>query len=161
MVKASHHDTLGGFFISHPPVRKFRVDVVDPGHALMRDLPQSFETIDEPYMIEVQHPSETRLLLSAELGPDLSPPGFGFEYDEDTALQADGKTRALGFTRNVGRGGVTYIALGHCHSPTSNSQPFVDPSAEQSGVSPAVLRVTWESDAYIQLLRNAIEWGVS
>ena len=29
-------------------------------------------------MIEVQHPSETRLLLSAELGPDLSPPGFGF-----------------------------------------------------------------------------------
>ena len=56
---------------------------------------------------------------------------------------------------------MTYIALGHCHSPASNSQPFVDPSAEQSGVSPAVLRVTWESDAYIQLLRNAIEWGVS
>ena len=160
MVKTSHHDTLGGFFISHPPVRKFRVDVVDPGHPLMRDLPESFETIDEPYMIEVQHPSETRLLLTAELGPDVSPPGFGFAYDEDTALQADGKTRALGFTRDIGKGGVTYIALGHCHSPASNSQPFVDPSVEESGVTPTVLRVTWESDAYMQLLRNAIEWGV-
>ena len=29
MVKTSHHDTLGGFFLSHPPIRKFRVDVVD------------------------------------------------------------------------------------------------------------------------------------
>ena len=160
MVKSSHHDTLGGFFINHPPVRKFRVDVAAPGHDLTRDLPESFETIDEPYMIEVQHPAETELLLTTELGPDASPPDFGFAYDEDTALQPDGKTRAMGFTRNVGRGGVTYIALGHCHSPASNRQRLVDPSVDASGVSPPVLRVTWESDAYLQLLRNAIRWGV-
>lgn len=160
MVKTSHHDTLGAFFISHPPVRKFRVDVVDPGHMLMKDLPESFETIDEPYMIEIQNPAETRVLLSSPLGPDTSPPGFGFVYDEDTALQPDGKTRVLGYTRDVGEGGVTYIAIGHCHSPTSNSQPFVDASVEAAGVTPAVLRVTWETDAYMQLLRNAIDWGV-
>ncbi|MCI0794687.1 MAG: hypothetical protein J4O03_14585, partial [Chloroflexi bacterium] len=61
---------------------------------------------------------------------------------------------------NIGKGGVTYIALGHCHSPASQSRPTVDPSLEASGVGPAVLRATWESDAYIQLLRNAIAWGV-
>ena len=160
MVKTSHHDTLGGFFINHPPIRKFRVDVVDPDHELTRDIPESFETIDEPYMIEVQHPSETQLLLTAELGPDDSPPGSGFVYDEDTALQPDGKTRALGFTRNIGKGGVTYIALGHCHSPASQPRPAVDPSLESDGVRPAVFRATWESDAYMQLLRNAIGWGV-
>lgn len=161
MVKTSHHDTLGGFFLSHPPIRKFRVDVVDSGHPLTRDMPESFETVDEPYMIEVQHPSETQLLLTAELGPDNSPPGTGFVYDEDTALQADGKTRALGFTRSVGKGGVAYIALGHCHSPASQARPTVDEGVEASGVDPSVVRTSWESEAYIQLLRNAVAWGVS
>ena len=159
MVKTSHHDTLGGFFLSHPPIRQFRVDVVDPSHTLTRDVPASFEVIDEPYMIEIQHPTETQLLLTAELGPDDSPPGTGFVYDEDTALQSDGKTRAIGFTRNVGKGGVTYIALGHCHSPASQNRHTVDPSPEDAADRPEVFRSTWESDAYIQLLRNAIEWG--
>lgn len=159
MVKMGHHETLGAFFLNHPPVRKFQVDVADPGHPLMKDLPESFATIDEPYMIEVQHPSTTAVLLTAALGPDNSPPGFGFAYDQDTALQADGKTRVLGFTRAVGKGGVTYVALGHAHSPLSNSQPFVDSSVEASGVTPTTLRVTWETDAYLQLLRNAIDWG--
>ena len=160
MVKTSHHDTLGGFFLSHPPIRKFRVDVVDPSHPLTKDLPESFETVDEPYMVEIQHPSETKLLLTAELGPDNSPPGSGFEYDEDTALQPDGKTRILGFTRNFGKGGVTYIALGHRSAPHRN-QPSADSKPESAPATPAVLSTTWESDAYTQLLRNAIAWGVA
>ena len=160
MVKSSHHDTLGGFFINHPPIRKFKVDVVDPDHALTRDIPDSFDAIDEPYMIEIQHPSETQLLLTAELGPDNTPPGRGFVYDEDTALEPDGKTRALGYTRDIGKGGVTYIALGHCHSPTSQTNPNVDASVEAAGADSATLRDTWEAGPYMQLLRNAISWGV-
>ena len=160
MVKTSHHDTLGGFFINHPPIRKFQVDVVQSDHPLTRDMPESFVTIDEPYMIEVQHPSETQLLLTAELGPDNSAPGSGFVYDEDTALQADGKTRALGFTRSIGKGGATYVALGHCHSPASQAQPTVDANVEAAGVKPTAIRTSWESDAYMQLLRNAIAWGM-
>ena len=160
MVKTSHHDTLGGFFINHPPIRKFRVDVVDPSHLLTRGLPKSFEVTDEPCMIEIQHPSDTQLLLTAELGPDDSPPGTGLLYDEDTALQPDAKTRVLGYIRNIGKGGVTYIALGHCHSPASQTRPTVDPGLEAAGNKPVVLRATWESDEYKQLLRNAIAWGV-
>jgi len=153
MVKSSHHDTLGGFFLSHPPIRKMRVDVVDTSHPLTKGLPESFEVIDEPYMIEIQHLGDTQLLLTSELGPDDSAPGTGFVYDEDTALLPDGKTRVLGYTRKVGKGGVTYIALGHCHSPASQNRPA-------TSERPAVLRNTWESDAYMQLLRNAFEWGV-
>lgn len=160
MVKAGHHETLGGFFINHPPIRKFEVNVGDTHDIFTRDLPESFETIDEPYMIEVQAPEETRVLLTAELGPDVSPPGFGFDYDEDTALLPDGKTRVMGYTRDIGDGGVTYIALGHAHSPLSNSQPFVDDSVAEAGVTPTVLRVTWETPAYMQLLRNSIAWGM-
>ncbi len=29
----------------------------------------------------------------------------------------DSKTRVLGYTRALGKGGVAYIALGHCPSP--------------------------------------------
>jgi hypothetical protein len=64
MVKTSHHDTLGSFFLNHPPMRKFRVDVTDREHVLTRDLPESFEVIDELYLIELQQPSTCHVLLT-------------------------------------------------------------------------------------------------
>src|SRR5690606_36015836 len=83
MVKLPHHEVLGAFFINHPPVRRFEVDVHGVDEALTRDLPESFEVIDEPYMIEVQAPAESRIFLTSPLGPDPGPPGFAFAYDED------------------------------------------------------------------------------
>ena len=58
-------------------------------------------------------------------------------YEKDTALQADGRTRVLGFSKKVGRGEVVYIALGHCHSASNNVQPFVDESLAEVFVSEA------------------------
>ena len=159
MVKADHHTTLGGFFLNHPPLRKFRVDVVNQQHRLTRGLPASFEVMDELYLIELQEPAVSDILLTTELAKDPSPPGFGFVYDEDTALQADGKTRVLGFSRALGRGGVAYIALGHCHSTTSNMQPFVDASVDAESTTPQVFRGSWDTQPFEQLLRNGIEWG--
>ena len=159
MVKADHHKTLGGFFLNHPPLRKFRVDVVNQQHILTKGLPASFEVMDELYLIELQEPAASDILLTTELAKDPSPPGFGFVYDEDTALQADGKTRVLGFSRALGRGGVAYIALGHCHSTTSNMQPFVDASVDAGSTTPQVFRGSWDTQPFEQLLRNGIEWG--
>ena len=159
MVKADHHATLGGFFLNHPPLRKFRVDVVNQQHILTKGLPASFEVMDELYLIELQEPAASDILLTTELAKDPSPPGFGFVYDEDTALQADGKTRVLGFSRALGRGGVAYIALGHCHSTTSNMQPFVDASVDAGSTTPQVFRGSWDTQPFEQLLRNGIEWG--
>ena len=161
MVKADHHATLGGFFLNHPPLRKFQVDVVNLQHSLTRGLPASFEVMDELYLIELQEPTNSEILLTTELAKDPSPPGFGFVYDEDTALQPDGKTRVLGFTRALGRGSVAYIALGHCHSTTSNRQPFVDESVDGAGTTPQVFRGSWDTRPFEQLLRNGIEWGCS
>ena len=160
MVKGGYHATLGSFFLNHPPARKFRVDVADRDHPITRGVPDSFEVMDELYLIELQQPATLRLLLTTELDKDPSPAGFGFVYDRDTSILPDGKTRALGYTREVGRGGVTYIALGHCHSPMSNVQPFVDSSIEASGKTPLTFRGSWETPAFEQLLRNGIQWGV-
>jgi hypothetical protein len=160
MVKSSHHATLGGFFLNHPPVRKFQVKVVDSNHVLTKDLPPSFEVMDELYLIELQDPATTQVLLTTELEKDPSPPGFGFVYDKDTALQPDGKTRVLGYTRALGKGEIAYIALGHCHSPLNNVQPFVDASIDPAGRTPLLFRGAWETQPFQQLLRNGIAWGV-
>lgn len=159
MVKASHHETLGSFFLNHPPVRKFRVSVTDRDHVLTRGLPASFEVVDELYLIELQDPAACHLLLTTELHKDPSPAGFGFVYDEDTSLLQDGRTRALGYVREVGEGAVAYFALGHCHSPTTNTQPFVDPSVDPAGTTPELFRGSWETEPFQRLLRNGLAWA--
>ncbi len=160
MVKASHHATLGSFFLNHPPLRKFRVEVTDRGHALAKNLPASFEVMDELYLIELQEPATCQVLLTTELAQDPSPPGFGFVYDKDTSVLSDGKTRVLGYVREVGKGGIVYIALGHCHSSLNNVQPFVDSSVNPAGQTPALFRGAWETEPFEQLLRNGITWGI-
>jgi len=140
MVKGKYHETLGAFFLNHPPVRKFRIDVADRSHPLMEGLPASFETMDELYLIEVQDPAHCKVLMTTDLPKDPSPNGFGFVYDRDTSVLPDGKTRVLGYTREHGKGGVTYFALGHCHTPLSNTQPFVHASVEASGTTPKTFR---------------------
>jgi hypothetical protein len=100
------------------------------------------------------------VLLTTELARDPSPPGFGFVYDQDTALLPDGKTRVLGYTRTLGKGGVAYIALGHCHAPASNRQPVVDASVQTSGGVPMLFRGAWETEPFERLLRNGITWGL-
>jgi hypothetical protein len=92
-------------------------------------------------------------LLTAEYGAGAVSPIVTPLYGSDTSLQPDGKTRVLGYTREVGNGGVTYFAFGHCHNPASREGRTVDPA------QPPTFRGSWENDAFIKLLRNAIAWG--
>ena len=153
-VKTEHHALLGSYFLTHPPICTIRVDVNDPGHPLTRGLPTSFEVEDEPYFIELQDPGATQILLTADYGPGAVSPAIGTLYAADTSLLTDGRTRALGYTRQVGSGGVTYCALGHCHNPAIRAARAADPA----DTTPAIFRGAWESDAFIALLRNAIAW---
>lgn len=152
-VKTEHHALLGSFFLIHPPLCKFRVDVRDTDHPLTKGIGTSFDVEDEPYFIELQNPGSTRILLTADYGPGAVSPHVVPFYGSDTSLQPDGKTRVLGYTKDVGKGGVTYFALGHCHNPASRQGRAVE-----SGEPPTV-RGSWGSDAFTQLLRNAIAWG--
>ncbi len=162
MSKARHHDVLGAFFLNHPPIRRFQVDVRDRDHPLTRGLPASFEVVDELYLIELRAPADSRVLLSTSdlAAADPAPRNFGFRYGEDTSVEPDGRTRVLGYVRAHGAGAVAYFALGHCHSPATNIQPFVDASVDAEGVTPLQFRGPWETDAFERLLRNGIEWGL-
>lgn len=160
-LKLDHHAVLGSYFLTHPPIRRFRVDVGDGLDRLTDGLPASFEVVDEPYFIEVQDPASTRVLLTAEYGPEAVSPAIGTIYERDTSLLPDGKTRVLGYTRTVGHGGVTYIALGHCHNPQTNIQASVDRNVDPEGRTPLTFRDPWETPAFQRLVRNAITWGMA
>lgn len=159
-LKMDHHAVLGGYFLTHPPIRRIRVDVGDAPDRLTDGLPESFEVTDEPYFVEIQDPASTRILLTAEYGPDAVSPSIGTIYESDTSLLPDGKTRALGYTRDLGQGGVTYIALGHCHNPTTNIQTSVDRGVDAEGTTPLTFRDPWETAPFQRLVRNAITWGM-
>ena len=156
-VKTEHHALLGSRFLTHPPIRKIRVDVRDPEHPLTQGIGTSFEVDDEPYFIELQDPGSTQILLSADYGPDAVSPSIGTIYASDTSLQPDGRTRVIGYTREVGRGGVTYFALGHCHNPATRPGR----AGDATDPTPSTFRGAWETDAFIALLRNAIARGVT
>ena len=155
-VKTEHHAVLGSRFLTHPPICTIRVDVRDADHPLTRGLGASFDVEDEPYFIELQDPGSTRILLSADYGPRAVSPSIGTLYASDTSLQPDGKTRVIGYAREVGKGEVAYVALGHCHNPAIRAARTADPA----DTTPPTFRGAWDSGAFIALLRNAITWGV-
>lgn len=162
MARSRHHEVLGAAFLNHPPIRKFTVDVQDREHPLTRGLPSSFDVMDELYLIELRAPDASHVLLTTSDLPadDPAPREFGFTYEEDTSVGTDGRTRTLGYVRDHGEGAVAYVALGHCHTPSTNIQPWVHPSVDPDGKTPLNFRGPWSTDPFLQLLRNGIEWGL-
>ncbi|HEX5317763.1 MAG TPA: ThuA domain-containing protein [Stellaceae bacterium] len=155
-VKTEHHAVLGGFFLTHPPIREFRVDVAAPDSPLTAGLGASFTVEDEPYFVELTDPAATQILLTAEYGPSAAGATAGL-YERDTSLLADGKTRAIGYTRKVGKGAVTYYTLGHCHNPAIRAARANNDPAD---ATPPTFRGPWENEAVGRLLRNAVLWGI-
>jgi type 1 glutamine amidotransferase len=155
-VKTRHHAILGSYFLIHPPICKIRVEVRGDDR-LTRGLGPAFDVEDEPYFIEIQDPASTRVLLNADYGLHALSATIETLYGSDTSPQADGRSRVLGYTRQVGDGAVTYIALGHCHNPSTRAGRAIDPT----DTTPLTFRGSWETDAFITLLRNGIAWGMT
>lgn len=155
-VKGAHHALLGSMFLTHPPICRFRVDVQRGEYPLTRGLGASFEVEDEPYFIELQAPEEAEILLTADFGTGGTWPVVETLYGSDTSLQRDGKTRVLGYTKRLGQGAITYLALGHCHNPSSRPGR---PDAPDSAM-PRTFRGAWETSAFTTLVGNAIGWAM-
>src|SRR5205807_8602767 len=115
-----------------------------------------FVVEEEPYLIQLQDPGSIHILLTANNGAAGDWPVAGALYGKDTSLQADGRTRVLGYTREVGKGGVTYFALGHCHNPAIRADRPFDPADK----TPPTFHGPWASEAFRTLLRNAIASGI-
>ena len=154
-VTTEHHALLGSRFLTHPPICKIRVDVEVAASPLTSGLAASFEVEDEPYFIELQDPGSTQILLTADYGASGEWPAASALYGSDTSLQSDGRTRVIGYAREVGAGVVTYFALGHCHNPAIHATRTASPG----DTTPPTFHGSWEVPAFNTLLRNAIAWG--
>jgi len=156
-VRTEHHELLGSMFLTHPPACRFRVDVRNAEHPVTKGLATSFEVEDEPYFIELRNIAAAQILLTADYGAKGSWPVVEKLYGTDTSVQSDGKTRVLGYTRQVGNGAVTYLALGHCHNPYSRMGRTTGAGSEP----PATFRGPWDGGPFTTLVGNAITWAIA
>ena len=117
-VKTEHHALLGGYFLTHPPICKIRVDVAGGDSPLTRGLGGSFVVEDEPYFVELQHPASTRVLLTADYGAGAMSPTIGRSIRRTRRCRPTA-TRVLGYSRESAGAASPTVALGHCHNPAS------------------------------------------
>ena len=117
-------------------------------------LQQAGEKINQELRLLTGYPFQ----VTDGAGPAPAPASGGATSSEGAVI--DAQMRAV-LGRPLGKGGVTYFALGHCHSPLSNVQPFVDASVEASGTTPKTFRGSWETPEFETLLKNALKWGVA
>jgi hypothetical protein len=87
-VKTEHNALLGSRFLTHPPICKIHVEVSATDDPLTRGVGASFDVEDKPYFIELQDPGSTRILLTADYGPNAVSPTIGTLYASYTSLQA-------------------------------------------------------------------------
>jgi len=95
-------DVLGAVTENHPPIRKFKVKVVNPDHPITRGV-SDFVVTDEQHFMTYQKDPKYLLLQS------VNEEGLTFT-NQGTNL---GTTAPAGWAYDYGRGRVCYLAPGH------------------------------------------------
>jgi type 1 glutamine amidotransferase len=91
--RGGYRRTLGGYYIGHPPIRQFHVEVVNHTHPITRGV-ESYEVVDEQHWLHWDYERVTPLLISQ--GTD-----------------ADGRQTVSGWAYQYGLGRVAYLPHGH------------------------------------------------
>lgn len=135
-------ELLGSRFVAHPANQKISVRVTDVEHALTENI-SDFEVEDEePYYCEAL--GEQKVLLEAS----YSEPSTGY-VQSDYGTDRDNHPQM--YLHPWGQGEVLYLSLGHC-AGKHDMKPMVD-------IFP-IVRGSWNSPVYYELLRRGIRWGV-
>jgi type 1 glutamine amidotransferase len=127
---------LGSRFVTHPPYTHFAVSIAKPDDPLLAGI-DAFEVDDELYVIESG--DDIEVLLTTRWGGEA----MGLHFEEDI--------RPLMYRRRLGKGGVLYLALGHCNRPFDKPRP--------DGPDRPDLRGPWELPVYKELVRRGIDWA--
>tara|TARA_A100001037_G_scaffold303121_1_gene336321 strand:- start:476 stop:1228 length:753 start_codon:yes stop_codon:yes gene_type:complete len=135
-------ELLGSRFIAHPANQRISIKVTDAQHPLTADI-NDFEVEDEePYYCE--RLGDQMVLLEAsysELSSGYVRSDYGTDRDSHPQM----------YLHPWGSGEVLYLSLGHC-SGKHDMKPMVD-------IAP-VVRGSWNSPIYYELLRRGIRWGI-
>lgn len=132
-------ETLGSLFTSHPPYRRYRVEVADGTHPLTRGL-QPFDTTDEQYLFDLRGAAHT-LLHARHAGP------AGAQFPP---IDLPDAFYPVLYLKDWGKGGVLYNALGHCRGAW-DMQPLLDVAEPQKG--------SWDTPEFRELLARGLAWA--
>lgn len=133
---------LGSRFIAHPANQTIQIQVTDVAHPLTAGI-EDFEVDDEePYYCEPL--GEQTVLLQASYNvPSTGYVRSDYGTDRDKHPQM--------YLHPWGDGQVLYLSLGHC-TGKHDMKPLMD-------IAP-VIRGSWDSPTYYELLRRGIRWGI-
>jgi type 1 glutamine amidotransferase len=132
-------ELLGSSFAAHPPLGRYRVEIADPDHPLVQGL-EPFEIRDEQYLGAVRAP--VHVLLDSY---------FAGETPRFQASQWPAARHPVLYLRELGRGAVLYLTMGH-------SFP-VSEGTDGGAVSDAD-HCSWEEPIFNELLRRGLRWLV-
>jgi len=129
-------ELLGSSFAAHPPMGRYRVDVADPDHWLVKGL-ESFEVRDEQYLGSIRAP--IHILLDSH---------FEGETPRFQAGPWSAKRHPVLYLRELGRGAVLYLTMGHSFPPSEGT------NVEEAD------HCSWEEPIFQELLRRGLGWLV-
>lgn len=129
----NYREVQGGFAYSHPPLRPFKVRIVNKNHPITQGV-EDFMVTDEQHYLHYDKDPKNILLESVNLDgltftPDLRDP-------EDTSQEAPanlGTTTVSGWAHEYGKGRVVFTAMGH------------------------TLDAMWQPE-HLKLQKNAVRW---
>ena len=134
-------ELMGSQFLSHPPIAPYEVEVADPDHPLVRDIP-TFTVDDELYLC-VHHGEQHTLLQTHWRGTTEAFVDSDWENDDP---------RPCMYLHPYGEGEVLYLTLGHCRGKY-DMQPLIEEYPEPEFGA-------WKTDEYYELLRRGIRWAM-
>lgn len=135
-------ELMGSQFLSHPPIMPYDVQVTDPEHPLVKDIP-TFSVDDELYL-SVHHGESQHMLLHTFWNGVTE----GFVDDQWDSEEP----RACMYIHPYGEGQVLYLTLGHCRGKY-DMQPMMEEYPEPEFGA-------WKTDEYYELLRRGIRWAM-
>jgi len=133
---------LGSRFVAHPPNQNFTIRISDVEHPLTSGLSDFDVEDEEPYYCEQL--GEQLVLLEAsysEPSNNYVKSDYGTDLDNHPQM----------YLHPWGEGEVLYLSLGHC-AGKHDMKPRAD-------IYP-VVRGSWNSPVYYELLRRGIRWGI-
>jgi type 1 glutamine amidotransferase len=133
---------LGSRFIAHPPNQRISIRVTNVAHPLTADISDFDVEDEEPYYCE----SLGDQLVLLEASYQMPSPGY-VRSDYGT----DRESHPQMYLHPWGEGQVLYLSLGHC-TGKHDMKPLAD-------IVP-VVRGSWNSPTYYELLRRGILWGI-
>lgn len=135
-------ELLGNKFVAHPSNRRIEIKVTDVKHPLTENISDFVVEDEEPYYCEPK--GEQLVLLEAS----YDAPSEGYVQ---SSYGTDRESHPQMYVHPYGDGEVLYLSLGHC-TGKHDMKPMAD-------IVP-VVRGSWDSEVYYELLRRGIKWGI-